>query len=305
MAALLRDAMKPNLVQTTEGVPAFVHGGPFANIAHGTNSIVATKAALAYADIVVHRGRVRVRAGRREVLRHQLPLRRLRARVHGAGGHDPRAQDARRHAARGRRAARRGGHGARLREPREAPREHRQVRAAVRGGDQPLPDRHRGGDRRAAGALRGARACRPWSRRRSARAARAAPSWPRWCATWCAKTEPHFTPLYDWNDSIEKKIAHRGARDVRRAGGGLHRARQARPRRSSRSWASASCPCASPRRSSRCRTTRRCSGGPKDFLVTVREIQLAAGAGLHHSDHGRDHAHARAAARSRSRASST
>ncbi len=53
MAALLRDAVKPNLVQTTEGVPAFVHGGPFANIAHGTNSIAATKAALAYADIVI------------------------------------------------------------------------------------------------------------------------------------------------------------------------------------------------------------------------------------------------------------
>lgn len=53
MATLLRDATKPNLVQTTEGVPAVLHGGPFANIAHGTNSIVATKAALAYADIVV------------------------------------------------------------------------------------------------------------------------------------------------------------------------------------------------------------------------------------------------------------
>ncbi|HTO89112.1 MAG TPA: formate--tetrahydrofolate ligase [Thermoanaerobaculia bacterium] len=53
MAALLRDAIKPNLVQTTEGVPAFVHGGPFANIAHGTNSIAATRAALACADIVV------------------------------------------------------------------------------------------------------------------------------------------------------------------------------------------------------------------------------------------------------------
>ena len=53
MAALLRDAIKPNLVQTTEGVPAFLHGGPFANIAHGTNSITATKAALALADIVV------------------------------------------------------------------------------------------------------------------------------------------------------------------------------------------------------------------------------------------------------------
>ena len=53
MAALLRDAIKPNLVQTTEGVPAFLHGGPFANIAHGTNSITATRAALALTDLVV------------------------------------------------------------------------------------------------------------------------------------------------------------------------------------------------------------------------------------------------------------
>jgi formate--tetrahydrofolate ligase len=53
MMALLRDAFKPNLVQTVEGVPAFVHGGPFANIAHGCNSVVATKMALACADWVV------------------------------------------------------------------------------------------------------------------------------------------------------------------------------------------------------------------------------------------------------------
>ena len=46
MAALLRDALKPNLVQTLEGTPAFVHGGPFANIAHGCNSVIATKTAL-------------------------------------------------------------------------------------------------------------------------------------------------------------------------------------------------------------------------------------------------------------------
>ncbi len=53
MAALLRDALNPNLVQTLEGGPAFVHGGPFANIAHGCNSVVATKTALKLADIVV------------------------------------------------------------------------------------------------------------------------------------------------------------------------------------------------------------------------------------------------------------
>ena len=53
MTVLLKDAMKPNLVQTIEGVPAFVHGGPFANIAHGTNSLLATKMALKLADYVV------------------------------------------------------------------------------------------------------------------------------------------------------------------------------------------------------------------------------------------------------------
>lgn len=53
MAALLKDAVKPNLVQTLEGTPAFVHGGPFANIAHGCNSVIATKMAMNFADYVV------------------------------------------------------------------------------------------------------------------------------------------------------------------------------------------------------------------------------------------------------------
>ena len=53
MAALLRDALAPNLVQTLEGAPALVHGGPFANIAHGCSSVMATRAGLRLADIVV------------------------------------------------------------------------------------------------------------------------------------------------------------------------------------------------------------------------------------------------------------
>ena len=56
MAALLKDALKPNLVQTLEGTPAFVHGGPFANIAHGCNSIIATKMAMNFSDYVVTEG---------------------------------------------------------------------------------------------------------------------------------------------------------------------------------------------------------------------------------------------------------
>ncbi len=53
MTALLKDALKPNLVQTLEGTPAFVHGGPFANIAHGCNSVIATKMALKMGDYAI------------------------------------------------------------------------------------------------------------------------------------------------------------------------------------------------------------------------------------------------------------
>jgi len=56
LAMILKDAIKPNLVQTIEGQPAFIHGGPFANIAHGNNSVIATKMALKLADYVVTEG---------------------------------------------------------------------------------------------------------------------------------------------------------------------------------------------------------------------------------------------------------
>ena len=53
MTALLKDAMNPNLVQTLEGTPALVHGGPFANIAHGCSSVIATRMALKLSDYVI------------------------------------------------------------------------------------------------------------------------------------------------------------------------------------------------------------------------------------------------------------
>ena len=56
MAVIMKDAIKPNLVQTLEGQPVFIHGGPFANIAHGNNSIIATQTALKLADYVVTEG---------------------------------------------------------------------------------------------------------------------------------------------------------------------------------------------------------------------------------------------------------
>ena len=72
-AAILKDALKPNLVQTLEHTPAFVHGGPFANIAHGCNSIMATRMALKLADYVVTEAGFCGRSGCRKIRRHQVP----------------------------------------------------------------------------------------------------------------------------------------------------------------------------------------------------------------------------------------
>ena len=73
MTVLLKDAMQPNLVQTLENNPAFVHGGPFANIAHGCNSVIATSTALKISDYVVTEAGFGADLGRREVHEHQVP----------------------------------------------------------------------------------------------------------------------------------------------------------------------------------------------------------------------------------------
>ena len=108
MAALLREALQPNLVQTSDGGPAFVHGGPFANIALGCNSLMATRAALATSDVTVTEAGFGSDLGGREVLQHLLAHRRpatggRRDRRDGAG-----AQAARRRLGQGTRSGGRG-----------------------------------------------------------------------------------------------------------------------------------------------------------------------------------------------------
>src|SRR5699024_2832223 len=68
MAILLKDALKPNIVQTIGGTPAFVHCGPFANIAHGCNSVQATKLAMTFADYTVTDAGLGARSGAEKVL---------------------------------------------------------------------------------------------------------------------------------------------------------------------------------------------------------------------------------------------
>src|SRR5258706_5639400 len=87
MAVLLRDAIKPNLVQTLENNPAFVHGGPFANIAHGCNSVIATRTALKLADYVVTEAGFGAALRARDVL--GIKLRQSGVASLAAGGSSP------------------------------------------------------------------------------------------------------------------------------------------------------------------------------------------------------------------------
>ena len=96
MAALLKDAMKPNLVQTLEHTPALIHGGPFANIAHGCNSIQATGDGSEAQRVHGHRGRLRRRPGGGKVSGHQVPGRRLPPRRRRHCGNRPGAEVPRR-----------------------------------------------------------------------------------------------------------------------------------------------------------------------------------------------------------------
>ncbi len=95
MTVLLKDALKPNLVQTLENNPAFIHGGPFANIAHGCNSVIATQSALKLADYVVTEAGFGADLGAEKFLdikcRKSGPASERRGdRGHGAGDEVPR-----------------------------------------------------------------------------------------------------------------------------------------------------------------------------------------------------------------------
>ena len=157
MTALLKDAIAPNLVQTLEGTPAFIHGGPFANIAHGCNSVSATTAALKLADYVVTEAGFGADLGAEKFL--DIKCRKaglkpdcvvivatIRAlKMHGGVKKDDlKKEDL---------------EGARSRhaEPPAARRERQEVRPAGGGLDQPLLGRHRRRDRAGQGEVQGAR----------------------------------------------------------------------------------------------------------------------------------------------------
>ena len=154
MTALLKDALAPNLVQTIEHNPVFIHGGPFANIAHGCNSVIATSVGPEARRLRRHRSRLWRRSRGREIHRHQMPQSRAAAGRGGGGGDGAGVEDARRRgaqcAARGKcRRARKG-----LCQPAAASRQYPPVRFAGGGVGQPLQRRHPPRARSAQGALR-------------------------------------------------------------------------------------------------------------------------------------------------------
>ncbi len=278
MAALLKDAVKPNLVQTTEGVPAFVHGGPFANIAHGTNTIMATKAALSYADIVVTEAGFAFELGAEKFFDINcryggfapactVLVTTIRAlKMHGGKRlADVGEFDA---AAMVRGFANMEKHLENIRKfgqpcvvainhfPTDTKEEIETLRAHCRslGVTAVVAKTFSEGGK---GCVELAEVVRDL----------------------VAKTEPGFKPLYEWSDPIEKKIATI-AREMYGAQAVDYTARGKRDREQLEKAGFGGLPVCIAKTQQSLSDNPALLGRPKDFLVTVREIQLAAGAGF-------------------------
>ena len=278
MAALLRDAIKPNLVQTVEGVPALVHGGPFANIAHGTNSINATRMALGYADIVVTEAGFAFELGAEKFFDINcryggfapsltVLVATLRAlKMHGGiplarvSEPDPMAVE------RGL---------ANLEKHVENIRKFEQ-RCVVAINHFPTDTEEEIAVVKRYCEILGLDAVvsRPFSEGGEGCREIAEVVWDL-----AQKTEPHFRPLYDWEDSIEKKIAA-VASEMYGAEAVDFAPRARRDRDLLEKLGFGKLPVCIAKTQQSLSDNPALLGRPKDFLVTVREIQLAAGAGF-------------------------
>ena len=207
MAALLRDAIKPNLVQTLEGTPAFVHGGPFGNIAHGCSSVLGTKLALRLGEYVVTEAGFGsdlgfekfcdiVAAPRQPALSPDAVV--LIATVRALKMHGGVAKDASE-------PRRRGGRQARPAEPGPSCGECRPDRRAVRGDGQHVHLRTRPPKSRPSSRTAGSKAGASRSTTSGPRAARAGANWGRPCWTlWRRRAQ--FQPIYDASLPIPEKL---------------------------------------------------------------------------------------------------
>ena len=279
MTVLLKEAMAPNLVQTLEGTPAFIHGGPFANIAHGCNSVVATTTALKLADYVVTEAGFGADLGAREIHRHQMPQGRPRARLRRASS--PPSARSRCTAASRRRTSRR--RTSRRSKP-AWPTCSAMSRTCRNSACRPVVSINRfSADTDAEIALvqekckaLGVEALMAdhW-----ARAARARPMWPggRQGIAESGKSKlkflyPDDMPLFEKIRTIAKEIYR--AKDV-----AADKSVTRPARRPGRRWATASCRSASPRRSIQLLDQSRRQGrADRLHVIPVREVRLSAGA---------------------------
>jgi formate--tetrahydrofolate ligase len=278
MAALLRDAMKPNLVQTIEGVPAVVHGGPFANIAHGTNSINATRLALGYADAVVTEAGFAFELGAEKffdincryggfapsatVLVATLRALKMHGGVPLAKVSEPDAGAVERGIAN-------------LEKHVENIRKFEQpCVVAINHFPTDTAEEAEVVIRRCAEHGITAVPARPFSEGGPGCRELADVVW-----ALARQQEPHFRPLYDWNDSIEKKI-HTVAHEMYGAEAVDYSLRARRDRTQLEKLGYGNLPICIAKTQQSLSDNPALLGRPKDFLVTVREIQLAAGAGF-------------------------
>jgi formate--tetrahydrofolate ligase len=278
MAALLRDAIKPNLVQTTEGVPAFLHGGPFANIAHGTNSITATKAALALTDLVVTEAGFAFELGAEKFFDINclyggfapvctVLVATIRAlKMHGGkpladvGKPDVEAM---------------------LRGLVNLEKHVENIRkfgqpcvVAINQFEADTAEEIRALEEHCASLGIQAVAARPFTEGGAGCTELA-----EVVRDLAARSEPQFTPLYDWNSSIEEKIAT-VAREMYGAEAVDYTARGKRDRDHLEKAGFGRLPVCIAKTQQSLSDNPALLGRPKDFLVTVREIHLAAGAGF-------------------------
>ncbi len=278
MAALLRDAVKPNLVQTTEGVPAFVHGGPFANIAHGTNSINATRTALAHAEAVVTEAGFAFELGAEKFFDINcryggfspcctVLVATLRAlKVHGGV---PLAEVGRPDAA----AVERGL--ANLEKHVENIRKFEQ-RCVVALNHFPTDTAEEIAVVQRRCDVQGLPAvvARPFSDGGAGCQELAEVVW-----SVARRAEPRFKPLYDWNDPIDRKI-QTIAGEMYGAEAVDFQLRARRDKTQLEKLGFDRLPVCIAKTQQSLSDNPALLGRPKDFLVTVREIQLAAGAGF-------------------------
>jgi formate--tetrahydrofolate ligase len=278
MAALLRDAIKPNLAQTTEGVPALVHGGPFANIAHGTNSITATRLALSYAEIVVTEAGFAFELGAEKFFdincryggfapHCTVLVATVRAlKMHGGVPLTAIAEPDPEAVARGL---------ANLDKHVEN----------IRKFEQPcvVAINHFAADTEAEIAVvkehcaaigLSAVVARPFSDGGAGCTELAERVWDV-----TGMSRPHFRPLYEWTDPIERKIATI-AREMYGAEAVDYTTRAKRDRAQLERLGFDALPVCIAKTQQSLSDNPALLGRPKDFLVTVREIQLAAGAGF-------------------------